>query len=68
MLKKMFAIGLGVVLCLAGILLILFELAMLGSETALFLSGAWRVFVVFVFIGVTMCAGGVLLIARVSAK
>ena len=55
-------IAIGIILCIAGVLFVLFELGMLYSEPHSFLTGGWIPFSIFVVLGVIMCLGGVLLV------
>ena len=66
--ERAFATVMAVSLCIVGILLILFELAMVGSEPGLFLTGGWRVFLVIVLIAVGMLAVGVLIILTTTRR
>jgi hypothetical protein len=55
-------IAIGIILCIAGGLFVVFELGMLYSEPHLFLTGGWIPFSIFVVLGVIMCIGGALLL------
>jgi hypothetical protein len=67
--SKIIVVGLAIVLCILGTVLVLFELAMLGSETSLFFSGGWLPFTVCFTVGVALLAGGVgLLMSSIRRK
>jgi len=51
----------GIILCIVGVLFILFECAMLISETHSFWTGGWIPFLIFVVLGVIIFIGGILL-------
>jgi hypothetical protein len=52
----------GTILCIVGILFVLFELAMTGSEPDAFMHGGWIPFLVFLVIGIIRFVGGLLLL------
>jgi hypothetical protein len=57
----MFKTILGVILCIVGVLFVLFEIAMLIGETHSFLTGGWIPFSIFVVLGLAIFVGGILL-------
>jgi hypothetical protein len=52
----------GICLCVVGVLFVLFELAMAGSEPHSFLTGGWVPFLVFLVLGAVIFLGGLLLL------
>jgi hypothetical protein len=60
-----FKITLAVVLCVVGILFMIFEVGMLCGEPHLFTRGGWIPFVVFFVLGIIICSGGVTLLLEV---
>ena len=59
---------LAVLLCIVGTVLVLFELAMLGSEPGALVKGGWIIFLMFTLIGMALFAGGVWLLFRTHGK
>mgnify|MGYP001032064501 CR=1 FL=1 len=61
---RTFQLIIGAVLCIMGVLLVLFECAMALSEPHSFWRDGWIPFTVFIFVGVVIFIGGILLYIR----
>jgi hypothetical protein len=57
-----FKITAAVVLCIVGVLFVIFEVGMLCGEPDAFRRGGWIPFLVFVVLGIIMFSGGVTLL------